>query len=328
MNGLATSTCCISYCVPEGSDCCGIVAGTPHYCRPGIGLCSPCPSGSICHDTNGKVIDVTCCLDQVCGGTTTTSSMRSTSSTQSTTSSTPSKPPTQPTVTVSTRITESYTVSIKGTVPVQTPITTEVLVPVTISYTTVYVADSSTYSVVPIVSSSSSFVVIQDPAATANPTASSAANHNILTGTNGKSMALAVKIGIGVGASLGVIILAILICLLIPRRKRPAWLGGDRPAPTNLPPVFIGSGLGAGSPETGYSSYSPKPTHSVPPLNARAYNYDQDMQPSLPEMGGYTYNQDPMAAERPIDTGSYSYRRDPILPAGWGQRNRRVSELD
>jgi hypothetical protein len=97
------------------------------------------------------------------------------------------------------RITGPTTVSVKGTQPppaiitaTSTSITTEVDVPFTISYTTVYLTDSSTYSIAPVVSSSRSTVLIQVPptAAAANLTASSAANHNTLTGAGGNGMAL------------------------------------------------------------------------------------------------------------------------------------------
>jgi hypothetical protein len=340
MNGLATlSVCCVSDCVPKGSDCCGIQAGTPHYCLPGVGFCTPCPSGSVCRDTNGNIVDVTCCPNHICNSITTTSSTTSTQSTTSTTSSPPQTSNTPsisytalPPVTVTTQIIETNTVSIKGTQPpatatdTPTPITSEVYVPFTISYTTVYLADGSTYSIAPVVSSSRSVVVIQVPPTTANPTASSTANQNVSTGTGGKVMALGTKIGIGVGVSLGAIILAILICLLIPRRKRPTWLGGDPPAPNPTPTLAPGSG--ARSPEMGYFGYSSEPIPTGPPPNAGAYGYNQGRQPSLPNVGGYTYNQDPILVGGPIDTGSYRYRRDPILPAGRGQGSRRVPELD
>jgi hypothetical protein len=337
MNGLATlPICCISECAPMGSDCCGIYAGAPHWCLSTAGLCTPCPSGLVCRDTSGTIIDLTCCPNHICNTITTTSSTTSTTSSPSQASNAPSISYTAlPPVTVTTRIIETNTVSVEGTQPPQititatpTPLTSEVDVPFTISYTTVYLTDGSTYSITPAVSSSSSVVVIQVPPTTTDSTASSATNQIIPTGTGGKVIPLTTKIGIGVGVSLGVIILSTLICLLIPRSKRPTWLGGDPPAPIDPMPIFVAPDSGARSPEMEYFGYSPEPIHTGPPLNAGAYGYNQGMQPSLPEMGGYTYSQDPMPAERPIGTRSYRHRRDPILPTGRGLGNQRVSELD
>jgi hypothetical protein len=77
--------------------CCGILAGTPHWCLPGTGSCLPCPSGNVCYDTMGQVIDKACCLNGICKGATSTGP--SILITPSTSTVTPSPPPPPPSVT-------------------------------------------------------------------------------------------------------------------------------------------------------------------------------------------------------------------------------------